>query len=588
MGNKKLKIRIIEVLASVAIIFSAISLSIWQTAKADSVSPVLEMVGGASVRLISEDENEFGIRYMAKLSKDSYDENAEYYVMIIPTGWLDRYKLSKSYDAACDYYDVLVNKNGKNPSFEAPESRNINIMRVVPKLDGEDYYFSGSITDVKYENSFREFFGIAYMQSGETRTYASFVEGENVRSVSQVSSAALNDKEKWNENQKNILKGMVQKAYNASKDKDYLTVENDSLPEIKVDEVKAVVSEIGVTYQLLMPAGIPSSLGIQVKWSASSDCVSVDDNGLLTGIKAGKAEIVATVLGDDYSVATATVKDNVLVGFNDENSVNNIIAGAESRTYTVNGEEVQLADYTKWHETFEGRSGVIETLTASQGKNDWSTPLNLTFDKTYDEIMALDFDYISMWIWLDNDKAYGIRSQSVKICEDGVLKSQTWQEIKITKEQIVDTNSYWYVGMGTSTSTAMENFARSCASNRNSLKGTKGTNLIQIRPGKSNCDSIKVYIDSVSFGKNDDFAISVAEYTVPTVANEEFTIPKAEMKDASGILIKDVYTVSVTCDGESVSVVDNKFVVSKESEYIITYKFTYNGIVYEKKISFTI
>ena len=56
---------------------------------------------GAEVRL---DEHS-GIRFTAKLNASVYEENCEYYVMIIPYDWFDEYGLS----FGDDYYDVLIN-----------------------------------------------------------------------------------------------------------------------------------------------------------------------------------------------------------------------------------------------------------------------------------------------------------------------------------------------------------------------------------------------------------------------------------------------------------------------------------------------
>ncbi len=544
----------------------------------------MEMLDGASVRLVGTDATTYGIKYTAKIAKESYNENAKYYVMIIPTGWLTKYNLSESYDATCDYYEVLT-EAGKTASFDNPSQRTMNVMEATPKLDGDYYYFNGSITDVKYENSFRDFFGVAYMEVNGERTYAEFETSENVRSVSQVASAALNDKtNNWTTDEKASLKAMVQKAYNAKQDDDYTTVENVALPTISAESV-SIALEKGKTYQLSAPTGIPENLGVGVEWSTNNDCVTVDENGLLTIAKTGDATVTATVLGEDYTVATVDCADNVLVSFDNENSVDNVIA-SKNNTYKVNGEECELS--TTWHDTFAGRQGVVETLTTAQASGTWVTYVNVIFDKTKAEIMALDFDYISMWVWFANNAKYGVRSQNLKLYDDGSLPNNAWQEIRITKDQIESSTSYWVAAMGTAVS-AIENFANAHGADRADRESwLSANNLIALRPGKHNCDSTKIYIDSISYGKNEDFNIALEEYTAPTLTGATFTLPPATMKNHESVVMKEEYNVVATCNGASVSVSDNQIELNDAGEYVISYQFTYNGIVYEKLISFTI
>ena len=569
--KKTAKLWLFGTLATATALLGAVSVqnAQQQTAKADTAFQ-MEMIDGASVRLVGEDATAYGIKYTAKIEKNSYIENAKYYVMIIPTGWISKYSLSETYDPTCDYYKILTDA-GKTASFDDPAKRTMNVIEATPQLDGDYYYFNGSITDVKYENSFREFFGVAYMEVDGVRTYAEFETGENKRSISRVASAALNDKtNNWTTDEKASLKAMVQKAYNAKNDDDYTTVENVDLPTISA-ECEAIAFETGTKHQLVAPVGIPENIGVQVAWSANSDCVSVDKQGLLTIANTGEATVTATVLGEDYTVASVSSKDYFLVDFDAEKSKNNAVECEGTNLYT-DGSGVAHTFETGWHETYQGRKGVLQTMTTAGG-NYGNGKVKVAFDKTVAEMAALDFDYISVWAWVDIDGTYDVGSHNLYL-EKG-LTGKAWQEIRIYSDDItaLSPNSYWTQNFGVAN--ARDRFNRAYSSDAHA-NWSNINELFSIKLANGQ-EPVDVYIDSVYYS---DFSVVVDEYDEPT-ATGSFTLPVVKIRNGENALMTENYNVTVQkgWDNAELSVEDGQVVLPYSgADYAVNYSFTYNGL----------
>lgn len=541
--KKSLRIGLLGLLMGTTAFAGALTLNTQKTelASADA-NFTMEMEDGAAVRLVGTDENEYGIKYTAKLATSSYDAAAEYYVMIIPTGWLNTYNLSKTYDANCDYYGTL--------SAQSAIADRIMTMKATPEYVEDDgcYYFEGSIKTVKYENSFREYFGIAYMEKNGVRTYAEFAEGENIRSVSQVASAALNDKTAgWTDDEKASLKKMVKTAYNAQRDNDYTTVETAELPTISATS-GALSLLSGDTHQIDTLTGVPENIGVKVEYTSSSPAqVKVDENGLLTANTVGSgATITATVLGEDYTVAEIAPVENILVGFDTETSQANIMQSTTS----------------EWKENHDGRNGVVKTDTTAGGTYG-NYKVKLYFDVNAAYMEALDFDYISIWVWIDEAGTWNIRSHEYTL-ETGI-EGQKWQEIRIYQEEITTAKTTWV--QNSSSGGARNLFNKAYA------KDTKADwhldHLFQIH-STANGEPKTVYIDSVSYVKfetSGEAPTTTGEYTLPTVTmNGSSAAPET----------------SVTQGANALTVEQGKVELPTVGVYTMSYAFDYNGLTYEK------
>lgn len=561
--KKSLKIGLLGLLTGATAFAGALSLNAQNTevVSADS-NFTMEMEKGASVRLVGTDEKEYGIKYTAKLA--SCDTEAKYYVMIIPTGWLTKYNLSASYDADCDYYGTL--------SAQTEIASRIMTMEATPQyVEDEDcYYFEGSIKTVKYENSFREYFGIAYSEKNGTRTYAEFETGENVRSVSQVASAALNDKtENWTTDQKASLKKMVKTAYNASLDSDYTSQEEAELPTISAEKAELPLLG-GDTHQMDTLTGVSAleNIGVKVQYTSSSPAqVTVSESGMLSANTVGSgATITATVLGEDYEVAEIAPVENMLVGFDTKESEGNILQ--------MNRSGITYSDgfISEWQESFEGRNGVVKTKTTDTGNYQMSR-VQPKFNKTKAELAAIDFDYIAIDVWIDAEGTFDTGSGNYR--GFGKILGKQWQTVIITKEDITRTSpqsTYWTQQSGSNNSRGYFNTWYGS----DTATATSGGYLFHIKSGTSGVNSagLTVYFDSISYAKFD------GEFVAPTQTGA-FTLPTVTMAGKAPEISVTTGSNKLTVDGYNTNLL-------YAGDYTVAYTYNYNGLSYAKEFNFTV
>ena len=260
------------------------------------------------------------------------------------------------------------------------------------------------------------------------------------------------------------------------------------------------------------------------------------ENGSFTAQKVGLHKIIVTAK-DQYGIKNTVEQEfyvrsfmekNVLENFTDEISKENVLISKTGATYTTLGDF-----YTTWHESKDGRNGVVETITTDGGRYGMGK-VGLRFHRTVEELANMQFDYISVWVWIDADTPTGgfsARSQNCILQKE--IQGRTWQEIRIYKENITATNAFWYNNKS-SYKDAWDKFA-----NTHSASGT-GDYLFCIKLDNgtmtgetltSQAYSLKIYIDSISYGN-----IEIAEYTQPSL-NETFTLPTAKLLDETGAML---------------------------------------------------
>ncbi len=183
---------------------------LYQEAKAGIAQlDYLQMVSGASVRLHGENK---GLRFMAELG-NSYDENATYYMMIVPKYYLVGFGITDDYYTKLDealkangYDDIRIATMQAKP-FQFSEEE---VAQSGGKLQANCWYVQGSITNVLSENMEEDFFAIAYKIVDGAYYYAHFKEGDNERSLRAVARCAYADGEenkgKYTEEEMQILK----------------------------------------------------------------------------------------------------------------------------------------------------------------------------------------------------------------------------------------------------------------------------------------------------------------------------------------------------------------------------------------------
>ena len=239
----------------------------------------ITMLTGASVRAVNDGYN--GIRFEAEVGKE-IDENAKYYVMIVPYSYMD--------GITGDYYAELSAKYST-----------LAVMESTPYLNEVDdgtrkantYYVRGSLVNLKYNNLNRKFFGIAYKELNGVRTYAEFVEGENVRSVAQVSSRALNAAaskgESLSDGMKTALETFVNKAVYQANGKTETEADNAAKVEFTLDRTTLNLAP-GESYTLKC-ANLPDNADIEI--------LNATDNGNIATIN-GLTVTAGNVTGNTY------------------------------------------------------------------------------------------------------------------------------------------------------------------------------------------------------------------------------------------------------------------------------------------------
>ena len=306
-----------------------------------SVIKGFSMLDGASVRLNS---SKMGIRFTAEIGA-TYDADATYHVMIVPNEYLTLLNIKG------DYYTQLREKLG--------ESAYIATMEALPfQATAEDaenygltegiYYVRGSLTTIQFNNMNTEFFGIAYSVKDGVYTYASFNEGENVRSLVEISSVALCD-ESYKDNA--TLQGFVARGLNKAAGNADSTTYNGTIA-ISDGELNYIK---GYPINAKLTLGLPEGADVVVNWSSSApDTIAVDDKGNVIGLKTGSATITATCMGKTYTCQVTNQAGARPVGLKLKGKILSWDALAELDAYkvtigdttkTVNGTLVDVSDF---------------------------------------------------------------------------------------------------------------------------------------------------------------------------------------------------------------------------------------------------
>ncbi len=583
--KRKNLLKVFSVFAVSALTAGALAIGTPTVEASAATNETFEMQAGASVRLPVGDETVYGIKYTAQIHSSEYVETDKYYVMIIPTGWLktwvvdeSEYTLSKTYDENCDYYDILVNKVGKDPSFDNPENRTINIMESTPKAKGDLYTISGSIVDVMYANSYREFFGIVYKTdaNGENRVYAEFNEGENVRSISQVASAALNDLSYgYTTDQKDDLKDLVTDGYNAWLGNDSTT---DELPIVSAESVSLAL-EKDKTYQLNAPDSSDEfieKLGLDVDYTTTDETqATVTDEGLVT-VKAdgAQATVKSLVLGQEYTVAGIVQDSIVLNGFDTEatrrhfrnNSAWNWTSGEWMESVEIGGET---------------RYGVVKEAYDTTYKMYY-----MTFDKTLAQLQGIsdDFDYISISLYVETEETGTVQNTSWSMMGE-IINLNEWCELKISKDFITAENSisYWSYYKTDAYETVSDYFWYCHASDGFGF----GSYVPMIKFPSSFTSAANVYVDSVTLVRSE------IDYTTPE-SGTEFSSSIAKLKGIDGAIVATSenpvtvsYQTNSTSSASDVTLTDGKF-TAKVGIYTLNYNLVYGEKNYNTITSFSI
>ena len=363
---KKVAITLLSALFVLCASFGIVSAKNANTVKADEVV-AFQMLDGADLRLDAENN---GLRFAATVPSD-YVEGDTYRMLFVPASWIKDVEIPNG-----DYIAYLEETYPKQELAIAPLHPITWAEESVAGFEEGKRYFLGAITDIKYENLNRDFFAIAYRTNGEVREYATFNEGQNVRSVFYIASAyagvfeADTDSAKIVDNF--IVSAINQKAGVAEADK--LNAVSYDLSIAGSDTIK-----IGETASYAVAGTVGgvsiSSLNAIVSYSVEGNGASISADGVLSVSEEGTVTVKAFVLGQELTkvvtidvVKESIVENGVVAYASKTDDSGNIVSN--DFTYAVEGEviSVKIGDAAVAY-TFE--NGVVtiasDTLKANAG-----------------------------------------------------------------------------------------------------------------------------------------------------------------------------------------------------------------------------
>lgn len=249
---------------------------------------------------------------------------------------------------------------------------------------------------------------------------------------------------------------------------------------------------------------------------------------------------------------------NMFEDFSDELSTSSVL---ESQAWGPT-EKIQYGDgfYTTWHDSFEGRSGIVESLFNTTLEN---KRVCVAFSYKQDYLANViegmsDYDYISIWIWIDKEGNFPIYRNEVEgdWAELGTIKGKEWQEIKIYKKNLT-------------------RFAE-----LQSIGGNVGLNREELFFHKTQIpdgEQVKYYLDSISLIK-----ASFSSEQTPTL-NQEYSLPELSFEGINGKNIEVESDVSCRLLNSDIvlNVVDGKTTFTLPGKYEIIYDAELDGVNYQ-------
>ena len=296
------------------------------------------------------------------------------------------YKDGKSmsvYIAPADYFE------GAAGDYAAVAERAVEaeigadkIYQNAEEYGSEIYLANAVLTNVLYENVNREFQAIAAIESADADPVWS--EPSDVRSVAYVASAALTEEE-TDETQSAVLNGFVQKAI----------AEADGVAEGEFNEDGSYEVAVSMESELFLePEGsgtlalsVSPAADLYVKWTSDNpDVATVDENGKVTAVSEGTANITAEVYG---KTATCAVKVEKLKQFGCVDFSAYEVGATEIDGFKAELGETALSGYSVAED--EGVK-VLKFEYTTPSNNAW---VNMIFDS---EVLGdfSDFDFVDM------------------------------------------------------------------------------------------------------------------------------------------------------------------------------------------------
>ena len=397
---------------------------------------------GASVRL----DNNQGIRFTAQINGEP-TENSTYHVMIVPAAWRNELVAN----ANGDYYKYLTDvkelTDVDDPTTTEEDERDFINLECVPAYidvdeDGqEEWVVRGTIKEVKYNNTNRQFFGVAYEEKSDgTRVYADNQDA-GVRSCTYVAGAALNSGYYASDETKTgYLNNMINNAYNkvvlGNSETDEQSKAVFTLPEISA--YNPVGTELDFYVNGINGLDLP-----EIEWNVEkpTDSKSIfddkqklvvfDEEGtLIVSTKVAGQDLVANVACGTYLETFSSYTEDAQTG---DKTVNNIKSGAH----------FQHADATAgvYLESFTDSANITE-YGVGKGVHTNSGCIPVRFNATATELSNIlsddNFYAINFRIVLKRTGSSQITNVPIKFFDliEKSVATERWTNVILTKNDI--------------------------------------------------------------------------------------------------------------------------------------------------------
>lgn len=329
-------------------------------------------VNGASVRY----SDPTGLRFTVQM-------DAATYTGLVEAGAYKDGRSMSVYIAPADYFESAAG------DYAAVAERAVEaeigadkIYQNAEEYGSEIYLANAVLTNVLYENVNREFQAIAAIESADADPVWS--EPSDVRSVAYVASAALTEEE-TDETQSAVLNGFVQKAIAEAGDVAEEEFNEDGSYEVAVSMESELFLEPEGSGTLAL--SVSPAADLYVKWtSGNPDVATVDENGKVTAVSEGVANITAEAYGKTATCAV-TVQKFKNFGYIDFSEYE--IGDTEIAGFSAALGDIEVDSYSVVE---EGGEKVLKFEYTTAQNNAW---VNMIYSS---EILGdfSDFDYVDM------------------------------------------------------------------------------------------------------------------------------------------------------------------------------------------------
>ncbi len=211
------------------------------------------------------------------------------------------------------------------------------------------------------------------------------------------------------------------------------------------------------------------------------------------------------------------------------------------------------SDKPVYKDELDGRYGVVGQ-TSQSGYHDFSFRFNRSLS-WLNGIDASSWDYVSIWIYIDDEGEYNLYTWNAKY--DATVIGKRWTEVKLTKSMITEQRSLYAQHGGT-----VEAFNKLHSSENKGFKmfWIHRLDLRQDDPERV-LDNVYVYVDSIRFGRDIATSLEKTEYVLGD------TVKLSATADGVGEA-KFSYEV-VDADGKVTAIEGDEFIPTKPGEYTV-------------------